>query len=655
MTAFLLMASLLLFVPVSVYGNESVFPPDEVLRSRVDFWKKVYSEATSDEGFLHDDTDLSIIYIKLNVPNERSRTVKRMVNAQKDEVRNVLQDLIDGTEVDASVYPWVEKLKDASKEQLRRYKSQVRWQRGLSDRFLEGIKRSNIYLEHIKKVFIEEGVPVELSYLPHVESSFQYQAYSKVGAAGIWQFMRSTAKQYKLKINYVYDERLDPLICAHAAAKLLKNNYQRLRSWPLALTAYNHGVYGIERAVRETGSSRLQDINKVYRGRRFGFASQNFYASFVAAYELAQAPENHFGKFEYDEPINYFEIKLPKEIAIATLIKATQIEENKFRFYNRAIRPNAYRLNLTLSKGFPLKLPKRLQEKEATILAEIKKYIQTVEPITQRISGVHQVIRGETLYDIAKQYRIPLGDLVAFNKINDPGLIIPGTKLKIPDQKEIQSLHSDVEETSAETIEKFNVDPIISQINNFELPHLSFSEVVENTIIRNEMVTTDKQDYVPLPDDITKTYNLKILSMSDSVFRIRVEIDETLGHFADWALVSASKIRRLNDMGMRHSLKLGQILDIPINKDNVSRFNSKRIEFHTSIEEDFFENYRVVGFAEHTVKRNESLHQILNDYQIPLWLFRKYQLDHSTKIFKGQVLKLPTIEALHSEAQALNP
>jgi len=89
--------------------------------------------------------------------------------------------------------------------------------------------------------------------LAHVESSFDVTASSKAGAAGMWQFTRATGKKY-LTVNRVLDERRDPIRASEAAAKLLKQNYERLRNWPMALTAYNHGVAGVLRAKEAMGT-----------------------------------------------------------------------------------------------------------------------------------------------------------------------------------------------------------------------------------------------------------------------------------------------------------------------------------------------------------------------------------------------------------------
>lgn len=112
----------------------------------------------------------------------------------------------------------------------------IRVQTGQKERFLEGVVRSGAYLPAIKKIFRAYNLPEDLAYLPHVESSFDTKAYSKLGASGVWQFTYSTGKQY-LRIDGAVDERGDPLLAAHAAAKYLKNSYDLLGSWPLALTS----------------------------------------------------------------------------------------------------------------------------------------------------------------------------------------------------------------------------------------------------------------------------------------------------------------------------------------------------------------------------------------------------------------------------------
>ncbi|MBI2115459.1 MAG: transglycosylase SLT domain-containing protein, partial [candidate division NC10 bacterium] len=118
-----------------------------------------------------------------------------------------------------------------------------------------------------------------------MESTFNPQARSKAGAVGLWQFIRSTGKRY-LSITRRRDDRRDPIRATEAAARLLRHNYEALGSWPLAIIAYNHGREGILSARAAVGSSAIEEIIARYTGPRFGFASKNFYAEFLAALEL---------------------------------------------------------------------------------------------------------------------------------------------------------------------------------------------------------------------------------------------------------------------------------------------------------------------------------------------------------------------------------
>src|SRR5262245_20063059 len=134
----------------------------------------------------------------------------------------------------------------------------------------------------METIFEREGLPVALTRLPLVESCFNVRAYSKVGAAGIWQFMPSTGRYY-LRIDNAVDERRDPVTATVAAATHLKGNYEVLHSWPLAITAYNYCRAGMANAVSTVGSSDIVDIIQHYHGPAFKFASRNFYAEFLAA------------------------------------------------------------------------------------------------------------------------------------------------------------------------------------------------------------------------------------------------------------------------------------------------------------------------------------------------------------------------------------
>ena len=154
-------------------------------------------------------------------------------------------------------------------------------------------------------------MPGELGRVPFVESSFNYDAYSSVGAAGIWQFMPwSTAKLY-MRVGSSIDERRDPIISTRAAAKYLEHAYSVLGAWSLAITSYNHGITRL--SLKASKTVRTKDVAKIikeYDGKAWGFASKNFFAEFLAALEVEKNYKRYFPNLELDRPVYFDEVQL---------------------------------------------------------------------------------------------------------------------------------------------------------------------------------------------------------------------------------------------------------------------------------------------------------------------------------------------------------
>jgi membrane-bound lytic murein transglycosylase D len=168
----------------------------------------------------------------------------------------------------------------------------VRSQRGTRERFKRGLEISRRYDPQFRKIFREAGLPEDLAYLPHVESSFQPAAKSSAGAVGMWQFTKGAAKTF-IPAGDRVDKRLDPFASAIGAARYLSYAYRKLGDWPAAITSYNHGIGGMKRAQNQVGRDFVR-IVKTYDGPAFGFASRNYYAQFLAAREIASNPMRYF-------------------------------------------------------------------------------------------------------------------------------------------------------------------------------------------------------------------------------------------------------------------------------------------------------------------------------------------------------------------------
>ena len=274
--------------------------PTQGLESRIEFWKKVYTQYGENDVIVHDRIHVNLIY-DVAARGEQSSKIA-LVQQAIDEIRENLETPENLSTTARQVRDTIQAngipLTPASLSDLR---DNVHTQLGIKERFREGLIRSGRYLETFQQIFSKEGLPGDIALLPLVESSFENRALSNAGAAGIWQFTRGTGKIY-LNVNKKQDERLDPAKAPRAAAKLLHDNYNALGSWPLAITAYNHGRAGMLRAQSEVGSSDITKVIDTYRGPLFGYASMNFYSEFVAAIDVYNNREQYFGELAIEKP-----------------------------------------------------------------------------------------------------------------------------------------------------------------------------------------------------------------------------------------------------------------------------------------------------------------------------------------------------------------
>jgi membrane-bound lytic murein transglycosylase D len=300
-------------------GKFKVLPP---LREAVDFWKMVYTKYDRNFEIFHDTENLGVIYSVMDFTDLYNRT-----ELTREERLAILQPLLDAEEARIKAMllrihefqRQPDNLNNEERRILEKFKgdnnpdkfleaadeARIRAQTGIRNKFIEAIRYSGAYVEEFEDIFAGYGIPMELTRLAFVESMFNVYAQSKVGASGMWQFMPSTARVYGLVVNGFVDERNDPIAAAHAAARLLKSNYEALGTWPLAINAYNSGRATMSRAVQAMGTTKISKIIKFYRGGVYGFASRNFYPSFLAALEVSRRYKEYFGELPRDSKFVY--------------------------------------------------------------------------------------------------------------------------------------------------------------------------------------------------------------------------------------------------------------------------------------------------------------------------------------------------------------
>jgi membrane-bound lytic murein transglycosylase D len=339
------------------------------LENRVGFWIDVYSEYTSENKIIHHLDYPWIQYEIFNVSEILARPAKfSWTNPEKADketklrlqyVRAKLSSLykklkknqLDKLDLDESKYlEALQKLPGSLLKNVKYAASSVRVQTGQKDHFQKGLGIANRYLPHMEEIFIDHGLPPEISRLPLVESSFNKTATSKVGAAGLWQFMDNTGKKF-LVINSFIDERRSPLKSTEAAAELIKENYLIMgRSWPLAITAWNHGPVGLKRAIKELKTKDIVKIIKHFESKHFSFASENFYSEFLAALYVEKYSDKIFESINAEPTLIFDSYKLTQRLKPKKIFEFINITEDEFIDLNPDLK-KAVKMNLPLPKG----------------------------------------------------------------------------------------------------------------------------------------------------------------------------------------------------------------------------------------------------------------------------------------------------------------
>ncbi len=284
--------------------------------------------------------------------------------------------------------------------------------------FARWLARSGRYLPMIKEIFREYGLPEDLAYLAMIESGFNPFAYSRAGACGIWQFIRSTARRYGLKINYWVDERRDPEKATHAAAKYLSELYQEFECWHLASASYNAGEAKLRRAIRRYGT---RDFWKLCRYRYLKRETKNYVPKMIAAMIIAKNPEKFGFDVEPYPPLDYEIIEVPGGTDLRAVALASGTDYDLIRLLNAELRRGKTPPTVA---SYPVKVP--FGRGEETLAA-----LRNIRFVYYRQNLRHRVHRGESLYKIASYYGVSVRALKRANHLRGHKLRV-GQVLRIP-------------------------------------------------------------------------------------------------------------------------------------------------------------------------------------------------------------------------------
>jgi membrane-bound lytic murein transglycosylase D len=630
---------------------DEAMPRPAALEPDVQFWIRVYTQIDTNAGFLHDQYDLAVIYQTLHfAPDSSSSAREREVDAAREHIAAALRRIAAAG--DAPLSEDDQRIKElwgaaATPTRLREAVDDIRFQLGQSDRFRAGLIRSGAWETHIAEALANRGLPAELAVLPHVESSFNPAAYSKVGAAGLWQFMRSTGRRY-MRIDAAVDDRLDPFRSTEAAAQLLAYNYRVLGTWPLALTAYNHGTAGMLRAKETLHTDDIVTIVRRYSSRTFGFASRNFYVSFLAALDIDRNFEKYFGPMQRQSEAKFQELILPGYVSMSTLERVLDVSGDALHALNPALLRPVWDGRLRVPRAYRLRLPHGAEQWSSEQLARklAPNELYAGQPAPRR----YKVQEGDTLAKLADRYGVPIDTLARMNRLRTSAALRVGRTITLPEGAPVTLASATaaaarpaaesgaVSEATAqrESAEEAAAVATITVVASREQPvSAAQAEALSPALgpAADVQQSADPTDYTVAADD-----------------SIRVAAEETLGHYADWLDVSAQHLRTLNRMTRAKPVLVGHRLKLDFSKVSHDAFEQRRRDYHQQLQAAYFAAHRIAGTEIYIARSGDSLWTVTKRAGLlPLWLLQQYNPDVDfSELRAGTQIVMPRVELVEN-------
>jgi membrane-bound lytic murein transglycosylase D len=512
-----------------------------------------------------------------------------------------------------------------------------------------------------------------------------------------------------------------------AAARLLRDNYEITHAWPLAITAYNHGAEGVRRAVRKLGTRDIATISKRYQSRTFGFASRNFYASFLAALEVDRDAQRYFGPLELARPPAYQTVAMAHYYPASSLERALRVDRAVLQDHNLSLRPSVWKGVKYVPRGYELRVPVDSLEIPMTVALEA---IPAADRFAnQHRDRYHKVRRGETLSKIARRYGVRQSELVALNNLRSRHRIRAGQVLVLPDAARGGSIPIARQARPSDGVYRVRRGDTISIIarrfgvsesqlvalnglRNRHRIHVgqrlrlpgpppaviaaaprarpeptqvsgrspketapaakTSAEAAKPQVVAKAPPTPQSSAESPAPPrdggevraaalmplepgngDGSKTAgdgpppNPDPSDYAVSAGRtITVQAEETLGHYADWLEVPTSRLRRLNRMRSGAPVVIGQRARLDFSRVTPEAFERRRLEYHQTLQAEFFASYAVSGTDTHVLREGDTLWYLARrEFEVPVWLLRQYNPDIDFgSLPTGATMIVPRIE-----------
>lgn len=350
---------------------------------------------------------LNFLYAPINYAEEENKAITLKQDEKKEIIFSGSEDFTLLPETKENFINKIEKHINLFSERLK-------------GKFSLWLSRSGRYIEIMKEILIEKGLPEELVYLPLIESGFNVNARSPAKAVGPWQFIESTAKRYGLIVDWWRDERKDPIKSTIAAANYLNDLYKMFGDWSLALAAYNAGEGRIYRAVNKIGEN---DYWSLLNTRYIPKETQNYVPKYIAAITIAKQPENFgFSNIKEHEPLNYEEVTIPSPTDIDLIAKCAETDLETIKELNPELKRWSTPMNV---KEYKIRIP---ADKKEIFISNFEKI-----PPEKRFSyDTYITQKGDNITKIVQKTKLTSKVIYELNGTEIFKNLKPGTKIIIP-------------------------------------------------------------------------------------------------------------------------------------------------------------------------------------------------------------------------------
>jgi membrane-bound lytic murein transglycosylase D len=291
----------------------------------------------------------------------------------------------------------------------------------LHDFIEEGMKRGSRYLPMIQGVFRAEGLPLDLAFVPLIESAFKPNALSRAKAKGVWQFMAGTALENGLRRDWYIDERSDPEKATVAAAKYLRTLSKMFHGdWHLALASYNGGPGRMQRAMRKAGLDDFWSLSA--KPKLLPRETREYVPMILAAMVIARNPSQYGFDFEPESAPAIETVTLPYAVDLRRVAEWTDTSIDHIQSLNPELRRWTTPVR---DKKYQLKVP-------AGTAAIVTAKLSDAPPAELASLKYYTVKRGETLLTIARKLRVSKTDLAEANYLRGTERVAAGQKLMVP-------------------------------------------------------------------------------------------------------------------------------------------------------------------------------------------------------------------------------